>query len=85
MKFVSGFLILASLMIACRAVSKEDVEKHDKIMREMLMECKNIENGSDDDVESLMKASSLPETHSGKCMMTCIVEKMGYVRYKTSF
>ena len=81
MKFVSTIVILC-FVIAIGAIPEVEMPKHEKMMmaKMMMTSCKESEMGTDEDFEVLMKGEG-PDTKTGRCMMTCVVEKMGFVSY----
>jgi hypothetical protein len=78
MKFLLSFSLL---VVAASAISQEDAEKHEQLARSILVDCRIAEGGTARDFDLLIMNGKFPETQTGRCMMTCMVEKMGYVSW----
>lgn len=83
MKFVSTILCFSYLVIAIIAIPEVEMTKNEKMMmaKMTMTACKESEMATDEDFEVLMKGESNPDTRTGRCMMACIVEKMGPVSF----
>lgn len=71
---LSGF-ILVIVSFQVQAISRE---REREILRQLLMDCKDKEGGSDSDLER-MAHEQLPETREGSCMIACTYEIVGIV------
>ena len=83
MKLVSTILCFSYLVLAILAMPEVEITKNDRMMmaKMMMTACKESEMATDEDFEVLMKGESNPYTKTGRCMMACIVEKMGPVSF----
>lgn len=48
--------------------------------KEMIENCKNKEKATDDDVKTV-SSREVPQTATGKCLVACLQETMGVVRF----
>lgn len=80
-KFFAIISILNLVFMRINAVSKAEIEKHEEMAKLILIECKSMEGGTDEDLDTLLKGETFPETPTGKCMMTCVGEKIGSVSF----
>lgn len=77
MRFVTFSFFIFGLIVSCWSLTKEEGME---MAKALLNECKNLEGGTDADVELLIQMT-YPTTHEGKCMVACTHEKMGLVSF----
>lgn len=72
-------LTIAIVCVFCvhQAIGR-DKEKERELARKLLVDCKKIEGGSDEDFDKMVK-EEFPNTKEGNCMMACAYEKLGIV------
>lgn len=73
MKFFLQFFIAFSSLSMLLALSKEEAEK---IAKKLAQKCKNSENASDADIETLVK-EKVANSPESKCVVACLLGKMG--------
>lgn len=74
-----SFLALCLIIGSVRAMDKKEAKE---MFRGMSAECKEQENATDADVETMVN-ENYPETMPGKCLVACMQEQFGIVRCAT--
>lgn len=75
MKFFIAVILCACALNSAHCLSKEQKLE---LAKAMIIECKDKESASNDDVSKLL-SENLPESPEGQCMLACLNEKMGFV------
>ncbi|XP_070507878.1 general odorant-binding protein 28a-like [Chironomus tepperi] len=75
MKPISSIIII---IVAASITLAIDPEEKKAQMMKVFMECKSTTNANDDDIAKMMMHAK-PSTHEGKCMFSCVMEKMGII------
>lgn len=78
--------VLIIFAVVLSVVHVQSLTKEEKIkwLVAKAKECQPIEGASDADIETLA-ARKPPTTREGKCVLACIAEKDGVVRYHSYF
>ena len=71
MKFFLQFFIAISSLSMILAISKEEAEF---LAKKLAQKCKNSENASDADIETLVK-EKVADTPESKCVVACLLGK----------
>ena len=79
MRFLIVFaaIVIFSVVQVQSAMTKEEMEK---MFMASAQECKSKEGATDDDL-AFMASKTAPTTQAGKCVIACIGEKDGIVRF----
>lgn len=75
MNSISSILIL---IVAASLTLAVDPAEHKAQMMKIFGDCKASTNANDDDIAKMMMHAK-PSTHEGKCMFSCVMEKIGIV------
>jgi PBP/GOBP family len=73
-------LLAAVLSFTLSQVTGFEKETEREMARHLLSECQRLESGTDDDLNKLMN-EEIPSTDTGKCILACGYEKLGFVSF----
>ena len=75
MKAISSIIIL---IVAASMTLAVDLAEKKAQMMQIYSDCKASTKANDDDIPKVM-LDAIPKTHEGKCMFSCVMDKMGIV------
>lgn len=76
MKFLLKILAIGLFVVTVKAAM--DKKEAKEMMRGMCEECKEKENATDADMDTMLD-EKYPETREGKCLVACMQETFGVV------
>ncbi|XP_070508795.1 general odorant-binding protein 19d-like [Chironomus tepperi] len=76
MKLLLSLILIATVVLHSQAKTREEMKAK---WHELAKECQKTTGASDDELEKILSHAK-PETHEGKCMISCAFETMGVVK-----